>query len=111
MSANKMGEHKDEGMEVEDGTGVLDAVVAKSLDIYIRALGGVEGSGGAFKIAETDTVATKNLDVSVGGLESTFKIAKTDIIIAMSSDILVRGLGNIKSLRDTTKIAMMVTKK
>ena len=106
-----MGEHKDESMEVEDGAGVLDAVIAKSLDVYIGGLEGIEGSKSAFKIAKTDTVAAKSLDVSVGGLKSTSKITETDVVIAKSSDVLVRSLGGIRSLKDTTKIAMIVTKK
>lgn len=55
-------------MEVKDKTGGLDAVAAKSLDVFIGDSRGIKILEDICKIAETDVVAAKSLDVSVEGL-------------------------------------------
>lgn len=68
VSANKTGNHMDESMEVEDGIRAPDTVPTKSLNISVGGLGGIGGLGGASKIAKTDAVPAKSSDILVGGL-------------------------------------------
>ncbi len=111
VSANETGKHMDESMEVKDRVGTLDAVATKSSDIYVRGLGGVGGSGSASKIAETDAVTAKSLDILVGGLKGAFKIVEIDAVTAKSLNVSVGGLGDISSLRGATKSIMTITER
>ncbi len=111
MSANETAKHINKSIEVEDGVRVPDAIVTKSLDIFIESLGGVEDSEGAFKIAEMDAIATKSLDVLVGGLGGVFKIVEIDTVISKSLDVSIGGLGGVSSLGGATKSMTMITKR
>ncbi len=97
--------------ESVEGFGALDAVATKSLNVFVGGLRDVRGSENTFKITDTDIVAVKSLDISVEGLGGDFKIAKTDTVAAKSSDILVGGLGGIGSLEDITKSAIIIIKR
>ncbi len=111
VSANKTGKYMDKSMEVENGVRALAAVATKSLDIFIGSLRDIGGSGGAFKITETDIVTAKSSDVSVGDLGGAFKIAETDTVTIKSLDVSVGGLGDIGNLPYATKSATTITER
>lgn len=111
MISNKTDKHKNKGIEIKDRARAPDTVNAKSLDVFVGGLGGVEDLKHTFKIAKTDRIAAKSLDVLVRGLEDTFKIAEIDTVTTISSDISVESLEGIGSLGGTMKNVIMVIKK
>ncbi len=111
VSANETGKYNDKSMEIEDGVGAPDTVAAKSSDVSVESLRGVKGLESVSKITKTNTVATKSLDILVGGFKDASKITKTDIIAAKSLDVLVGGFKSAWSLESATKSAMMVIKR
>lgn len=112
VSTNETSKHKDKNIVwVEDGGGAPDAVATKSLDISVGGLGGVGGLENVFKIAEIDVVSGKSLDVLVGDLGGISKIGEMDTVAAKSSDISVGSLRGVESLEGATKSAIMVIKR
>ena len=98
VSANEMGEYKNESMEAEDRVGASDIVATKSLNVSVGSLGDVEGLESASRIAKTDVVAAKSLDISVASFVGAFKITETDAVAAKSLDVLVGDSGDVESL-------------